>query len=157
ANRRMHNKSFTVDNQVAIVGGRNVGDAYFGATDDVLFADLDVMAVGPVVSDVSKDFDRYWNSRSSYPVSGLLPIVGAVELEKLSAAALRIEESAQALAYVKAWRGSDFADDLLGGRLVFDWAVTRMVSDDPAKGLGLAEARSLVVNKLKKKMGEPVM
>lgn len=48
-NRRMHNKSFTVDNQVTIIGGRNVGDEYFGATQDVLFADLDVMAIGAVV------------------------------------------------------------------------------------------------------------
>lgn len=156
ANRRMHNKSFTADNQVAIVGGRNIGDEYFGADDDVLFADLDVMAIGPVVSDVSRDFDRYWNSNSSYPVNGLLPRVGAAALEELSAAASRIEGSAQAMAYVRAWRASVFADDLLGGRLVFEWAVTRMVSDDPAKGLGLAEPRTLVINKLKKKMGEPV-
>src|SRR5438067_895639 len=47
ANRRMHNKSFTVDSQVTIVGGRNVGDEYFGADDDVLFRDLDVMSIGP--------------------------------------------------------------------------------------------------------------
>lgn len=156
ANRRMHNKSFIMDSQVAIVGGRNVGDAYFGATDDVLFADLDVMAVGPVVRDVARDFDRYWNSHSSYPVGGLLPIVGALELEELSAAALRIEASAPALAYVRAWRASSFADELLDGRLVFEWALTRLVSDDPAKGLGLAEPRTLVINKLKKRMGEPV-
>jgi putative cardiolipin synthase len=156
ANRRMHNKSFTADSQVAIVGGRNVGDAYFGAADDVLFADLDVMAIGPVVSEVSRDFDRYWNSSSSYPVGGLLPKVGAAALEQLSAAAADIVSSAQAMAYVRAWRGSVFASDLLGGRLAFEWAVTRMVSDDPAKGLGSAEPRTLVVNKLKKKMGEPV-
>ncbi|MCZ3129659.1 phospholipase D family protein, partial [Acinetobacter baumannii] len=43
-NRRMHNKSFTVDAQATIVGGRNVGDEYFGATDGVLFSDLDVLA-----------------------------------------------------------------------------------------------------------------
>lgn len=60
ANRRMHNKSFTVDNQVTIIGGRNVGDEYFGATDNSLFEDLDVLAVGPVVDEVSQDFDRYW-------------------------------------------------------------------------------------------------
>lgn len=66
ANRRMHNKSFTADSQATIIGGRNVGDEYFGAADDVLFADLDVLAVGPVVQEVSKDFDRYWNSNSSY-------------------------------------------------------------------------------------------
>jgi putative cardiolipin synthase len=59
ANRRMHNKSFTADNQVTIIGGRNVGDEYFGATEGFVFVDLDVMAVGPVVKDVSRDFDRY--------------------------------------------------------------------------------------------------
>ena len=63
-NRRMHNKSFTADNQATIIGGRNVGDEYFGATDGVVFVDLDVMAVGPVVAEVSKQFDRYWASRS---------------------------------------------------------------------------------------------
>jgi len=61
-NRRMHNKSFTADNQVAIAGGRNVADEYFLAGDDVAFVDVDVMAVGPVVQEVSKAFDRYWNS-----------------------------------------------------------------------------------------------
>jgi putative cardiolipin synthase len=52
ANRRMHNKSFTADNQATIIGGRNVGDEYFDAAEGFVFADLDVMAVGPVVKDV---------------------------------------------------------------------------------------------------------
>ena len=52
ANRRMHNKSFTADNAATIVGGRNVGDEYFGATNGVLFADLDALAVGDVVPKV---------------------------------------------------------------------------------------------------------
>jgi len=57
-NRRMHNKSYTVDNQATIIGGRNVGDEYFGASEEFLFIDLDVLAVGLVVKDVSSDFDR---------------------------------------------------------------------------------------------------
>jgi len=156
ANRRMHNKSFTADSQVTIVGGRNVGDEYFGAADDVLFADLDILAIGPVVSEVSKDFDRYWNSDSSYPVSTLLPTAHAAALDAMSLAASRLEGSEQALAYLLAWRGSPFANDLLRGSLTFEWAVTRMISDDPAKGLGLAEPPTLVMNKLKKRMGEPI-
>lgn len=55
-NRRMHNKSFTVDGVVTLVGGRNIGDAYFGAGEEPLFSDLDVMAIGPVVEDVADDF-----------------------------------------------------------------------------------------------------
>lgn len=52
-NRRMHNKSFLADGQASIVGGRNVGNEYFGATDGVLFADLDVLVIGPVVRDIA--------------------------------------------------------------------------------------------------------
>ena len=51
--RRMHNKSFTVDNQLAIVGGRNIGDEYFEAAAGVNFGDMDVLAVGPIVRDES--------------------------------------------------------------------------------------------------------
>src|ERR1051326_5668774 len=73
ANRRMHNKSFTADNQATVVGGRNIGDEYFGATSGVLFADFDVVAIGPVVSEVASDFERYWDSGSSYAARALMP------------------------------------------------------------------------------------
>lgn len=69
--RRMHNKSFTADNQMTILGGRNIGNEYFEADPAVDFADLDVLAVGKVVSDVSNAFDMYWNSSFAYPVSNL--------------------------------------------------------------------------------------
>jgi putative cardiolipin synthase len=61
-NRRMHNKQIVADNRVAIVGGRNIGDEYFGLNADFNFHDLDVLAVGPVARDASAVFDRYWNS-----------------------------------------------------------------------------------------------
>ncbi len=67
-NRRMHNKSWIADNRFAIVGGRNLGDEYFGASDEVNFVDLDFGMVGPVVRDASASFDRYWNSPSAYPL-----------------------------------------------------------------------------------------
>jgi cardiolipin synthase C len=67
-NRRMHNKSYIVDNTVAVVGGRNIGDAYFGAGEDTNFRDLDVVAIGPVVTAASLAFDDYWNSDFAYPV-----------------------------------------------------------------------------------------
>ncbi len=62
ANQRMHNKSFTIDNQVAVIGGRNIGDEYFQASPEDTFDDLDVIAVGPAVSQISNEFDTYWNS-----------------------------------------------------------------------------------------------
>ena len=72
-NRRMHNKSFTVDNQVTVIGGRNIGDEYFAAADEGTMYDLDALAIGDAVQQVSDDFDRYWASDSSYPASLLLP------------------------------------------------------------------------------------
>jgi cardiolipin synthase C len=66
-NRRMHNKSFIVDNAVAIIGGRNIGDAYFDASAETNFRDLDVIAIGKVVGEASAAFDKYWNSDASYP------------------------------------------------------------------------------------------
>ncbi len=154
-NRRMHNKSFTADNQVTIIGGRNIGDEYFGATEGTLFVDLDVMAVGPVVNAVSNQFDRYWASESSYPADRLLPPADPALLAKLESAASLAERDPAAAAYVHAIRNSSFVRDLVQGRLELLWASTRMVSDDPAKGLGLAPPEALLPQRLKKIIGEP--
>ncbi|URF03532.1 phospholipase D family protein [Cupriavidus campinensis] len=70
-NRRMHNKALIADNQAAIVGGRNIGDEYFGASPNVSFGDLDVLTHGPIVREVSGAFDAYWNSAAAYPVGTL--------------------------------------------------------------------------------------
>jgi putative cardiolipin synthase len=152
----MHNKSFTVDNQATIIGGRNVGDEYFDATGGFVFVDLDVMAVGPVVKDVSKDFDRYWASESSYPVDRLLPRADPTQIAELASAASLLERDPSAVAYMDALRQSPIVRDLLQGRLALEWATTRMVSDDPAKGLGLAAPDALLLQKMKDIIGEPI-
>jgi len=76
-NHRMHSKTFTVDNSVTIVGGRNIGDEYFDADKDLAFADRDVMSIGPTVAEVSSEFDQYWNSEHAFPVTTLKPRVKA--------------------------------------------------------------------------------
>ncbi len=148
-NRRMHNKSFTADDQVTIVGGRNVGDEYFGAGHDVLFVDLDVLAIGPAVSDVSRDFDRYWHSESAWPVSRVLSPASAASTAGVTAAAARKVSSPDAAAFVSAVERAPFVRDLMDGRLPFDWAPTLMLSDDPAKGLGRAPEDSLLWPRLR--------
>jgi phosphatidylserine/phosphatidylglycerophosphate/cardiolipin synthase-like enzyme len=80
--KRMHNKLFIVDSAVGITGGRNLGDAYFGGEGKSNFVDLDVLAVGRIVRDMSASFDRYWNNDLAYPVQTL---VKPAELDKLSA------------------------------------------------------------------------
>jgi putative cardiolipin synthase len=70
-NHRMHNKSWIVDNRLALVGGRNLGDEYFGASEEVNFVDLDFAMLGPIVRDISRSFDDYWNSVAAYPMDVL--------------------------------------------------------------------------------------
>lgn len=154
-NRRMHNKSFTVDNQVTIVGGRNIGDEYFGAADDVLFADLDVMAIGPAVQAVSQDFDRYWNSASAYPVAALVDAEAVRTTQPLAerVASLRREPAAQA--YLQAVRTLPFVEELAQRRLPLEWGAVRVVSDDPAKVRGEGQDQTRVGVRLRALLGEP--
>jgi putative cardiolipin synthase len=71
-NKRMHNKSMIMDNACAIIGGRNIGDEYFGLGDTYNRRDLDIVALGPIVRDISKVFDEFWNSRASLPIEALV-------------------------------------------------------------------------------------
>ncbi len=155
ANRRMHNKSFTADNEATVIGGRNVGDEYFGATDGVLFADVDVIAIGPVVHQVSNDFDRYWASDSSYPADRLLPHAEGDAIAKLAAQVAAAEHDTAAVAYLEALHKSTFVQQLVERTLPLEWASARMISDDPAKGLGHAATADLLPQKLKAMFGKP--
>ena len=69
---RMHNKAFIVDNSVAIVGGRNIGDEYFGASNEANFYDMDIIVLGPITRKVSAIFDDYWNCVLSMPINALI-------------------------------------------------------------------------------------
>lgn len=81
ANQRMHNKALIVDNQAAILGGRNIGDEYMGLSAEFNFHDLDVLGVGPVARQTSDIFDLYWNSDWVMPVSALeIPISPAEQV-----------------------------------------------------------------------------
>ena len=155
-NRRMHNKSFTADNQATIVGGRNVGDEYYGAESAVAFADLDVLAVGAVVPGVSSEFDAYWNSESSYPAAALLPSAPPESATKVRAAWAMLNQDAQAMRYVQALRDTALIRDLLSGRLSLEWASARVVADDAAKVLHPPDRRELqMLPRLQVAIGEP--
>ena len=77
---RMHNKLYIADNAWGITGGRNLGDAYFGTAEGSNFVDMDVLAAGPVVRQMSASFDQYWNNSLAYPVQSL---ISAEELQVL--------------------------------------------------------------------------
>lgn len=71
-NHRMHNKSIVMDNSFAVVGGRNIGDHYFSVDPETNFRDLDIMAVGPIVRDISRVFDHFWQGDWAVPISVLV-------------------------------------------------------------------------------------
>ena len=132
--RRMHNKSFTVDNQVTLVGGRNIAGEYFDARDDEKFLDIDVMAIGPVVQDVSTMFDTYWNFRAAIPMPAIAetPADAADALAGLDA---RVKEM------LKEDRAGQYADAVKAevlkyvetGSDVFAWSDYDLVYDSPDK------------------------
>jgi putative cardiolipin synthase len=132
-NRRMHNKAFIADNQRAILGGRNIGDEYFEAHGDGNFKDLDVVLAGPIVPEVSKAFDQYWNSSVVYPIAALTGKrheIGSLEAVRADLAAF--VESQRDTPYAEAARAR--ADALLarGPDEVF-WGRAHVLYDDPSK------------------------
>ena len=155
-NRRVHNKSLTVDNQVTLIGGRNMGDAYFGATDGVVFADMDVLAVGKVVGEVSTDFDRCRAAVSSYLAERLLPETTPDALAAMAERAARSLYSPGASIHVTALRASAFVAQLLAGDLPLVWASTRMVSDPPAKVIADKATRRMLASSMAKVIGQTI-
>ncbi len=147
-NRRMHNKLYVVDNQVAIVGGRNIGDEYFQVPEQTAFIDADLLGVGPVVQESSKDFDRYWASDSSYPVELILDKPTAKELEELHRKATAYNTEKKAERYMRALNASGAVQRFLDGDLPWHWVQVKMISDPPAKGLGKASSEDLLPAKL---------
>jgi phosphatidylserine/phosphatidylglycerophosphate/cardiolipin synthase-like enzyme len=156
ANRRMHNKSFTADNQVAIVGGRNVGNEYFGAGEGAEFTDLDVLAIGPSVHEVSSEFDLYWNSASAYPAAA---IVGTGETDgahRLEAQFAATRADPQTATYLDVLRTTALVRELIAGRLPFEWATAELVRDDPSKTLDVTERKDvLLLSTLLPALGRP--
>ena len=136
-NRRMHNKSFTVDNEITLIGGRNIADEYFGAREDAKFGDLDVLGIGPVVQDVSDMFDTYWNHETALPV----PAFVKKEIDDPQAALDQLRQNLAAS--TKEILDSPYADAvqaryeqfLSGDGSQFRWAPYTLVVDSPDKGI----------------------
>ena len=145
-NRRMHTKTFTVDNQVTILGGRNIADEYFGAREDAKFGDLDVVGIGSVANGVSNMFDSFWNHETALPVAAFaqMPDDPAAELVKVRE---RLEESREQV------KSTKYADAVLAKALefmqedtdVFDWAPYQLVFDSPDKGIKSKSGPSIAI------------
>lgn len=128
AQQRMHNKLFVADNTLAVIGGRNLGDAYFDASNVGNFVDLDVLAAGPVVKDLSLSFDRYWNNVRAYPVQSL---ISEPDLLKLKTQFDQEDASSKAEPVQGANAPEDSSLNL--SQVPWIWAQAMVLADSPTK------------------------
>lgn len=131
-NRRMHNKAWIADNVGAIIGGRNLGNKYFSGPSETLFADLDVLTLGPVSREISRSFDRYWNSEWAVPVAAIDTADREKIAARLAAFEARIAEIKQS-SYGKSLRDGDPIAEILAGRRPIVWATAHAVVDPVSK------------------------
>jgi putative cardiolipin synthase len=130
-NHRMHNKLFVMDNAVAIVGGRNIGDHYFDVHQQVNFRDLDVIAGGPVVREASALFDLFWNGSWSTPITALVQR-SATETDLRAATNVLHEQLAkEPYPYPLADDVATLKSELTAIFDDFIWASGHMIFDDP--------------------------
>jgi putative cardiolipin synthase len=137
---RMHNKLLVVDNAVALIGGRNIGNQYFQMDPDSQFADDDVFAGGPIAMQLSATFDEYWNSRFAVPAA-------ALDRQQRSRSALaerRVQATERPERHMEPLKtdGVDYVARLatgepyagiISGRLPLVWAQAQVISDSPDK------------------------
>lgn len=153
-NRRMHNKILLADSSVAVLGGRNIGDEYFRTGSEAAFADLDILAAGRVSSDIARDFDLYWNSASSYPLSDIVTQADKTRGANTLAEAERHDRNAWQ-AYRHALTASPLFQELQQGRLKWTAVRAELISDHPAKGLARGRQLQSAAEKLAETIGTP--
>jgi putative cardiolipin synthase len=148
-NRRMHGKMFTVDAQVAMLGGRNIGDEYADRSDAMNFSDLEVAVAGPGAREIARGFDAFWNSSLAVPASALprRPPESA-DLERVVARLRRRVEALEPVDAAAARQATERAalEPLMhaAGEPAY-WGLTHYVQDSPDKARRAARLDSPLV------------
>ncbi len=133
-NYRMHNKLFVVDNEIGIIGGRNIGNAYFQEGRDLEFGDYDVIAAGGIVKDMSASFDAYWNSPLVIPIEALFGSKPSVQdLDDYRAALAAHHAGMSGKNYMGRLSGGEPLRDLVAGNAPWIWARAEVIYDSPDK------------------------
>lgn len=133
-NRRMHNKALVADNQLAITGGRNLGDEYFEENTDVTFRDIDVLTAGPVTAAISRSFDEYWNNKNAIPIGQLQePKRDMAERQRVRRALAAHWDEVHATEKGRALLDSKIAERLKEADVAMIWAPAELVVDKPYK------------------------
>lgn len=149
ANRRMHNKAFVIDNQVAVVGGRNIAEEYYQLDTTGEFLDFDMLTVGPVVSEVSNEFDTYWNHNLAVPMEALYTDNNPEKINEARTTLLQDMQDAGDTIYAEAIN-TLLMQQLNEQTLSPYIAEARLLTDDPQKLLeDVSPEYQVVVNELR--------
>jgi len=133
---RMHNKLFVVDNAIALIGGRNIGNQYFQIDPQSQFGDDDVFAAGPVVKELSASFDEYWNSSISIPARALAQVkasVAALDDFRQALKEHRQKVKTGGIDYASRVATGEPLAGMISGKLPLVWAHAQVVYDSPDK------------------------
>ena len=132
-NRRSHNKLMVADNTIAIVGGRNIADHYFGVHGDSNYRDLDTVAVGPVVREASAVFDDFWNSPFAVPYAAFVDTPPTRAEVDAAIAEMRAKMANERLPYPVDEEVDALMAQMTGVRDLLIWAPVRVLHDRPDK------------------------
>lgn len=133
-NRRMHNKSFIADNQIALIGGRNMSNQYYNFSDNYQFSDVDVMLVGSASDEIIHSFDEYWNDDYAFPVKQLVnPRHYTLRFEGLKQQLDEFNQEISVQNYLDLANRSHSFDKWLNNQIQFDWVKAEVVKDSPSK------------------------
>jgi putative cardiolipin synthase len=136
--RRMHTKAWIVDGNIALVGGRNIGDAYFDAA-ETNFRDLDILLVGAAVAQTAEIFQAFWDSELAAPVRELHSNPG----RQISVSGSRVDSKAnrRLLSQVGKWQS---LSDFVAANEIHWMENVRVISDPPDKVLGRSRRNWLI-------------
>ncbi|OAL80915.1 phospholipase [Acinetobacter sp. SFB] len=133
-NRRMHNKSFIADNQIALIGGRNMSNQYYNVSDNYQFSDVDVMLVGSASDEIVHSFDDYWNDDYAFPVKKIVnPRHYALRFESLKQQLEQHSQTVNVQNYLDLANRSHAFEKWLNSSIQFDWVKAEIVNDSPSK------------------------
>lgn len=149
-NRRMHNKSMVVDATLAVTGGRNIGDEYFAANQQVSFGDFDVMLLGPAVTETASQFDRYWNSDYAIGVEHLISQKEAISTSQVTRefAGIIKQDQLKQQAYIDSLRDTPLVRHLSEETLPLYWGEIHVAADAPEKAAVQSDTPTLMVDAL---------
>jgi len=134
-NYRMHNKLFVVDNEIALIGGRNIGDGYFAAGEAIEFGDYDLLIAGPMVRRLSGSFDAFWNSQLAIPLQNLVVFKPTKERLDAYRESLRSHHSKmEGSTYTRPASDGGPVANIFSGKRPLIWARAEAIYDSPEKG-----------------------